>query len=148
MSPQQTMPQVELSTVLLRQGDRILTIFNPHWRAFTLPMSKRRSWSVGGELMTETWEEAAGRAAAEVMGRTSHPTLLHEIEQVQQSDRAGVWKNYRIRVYEILVAPDIPLLNGTIAEWLTPDEILDAKRCPLSITLVTVVGELKSSGWL
>lgn len=142
-----------VATVILYQG-RVLTVYNKKWGAFTLPTTKRRSWEddaiAKGAVREEPWENAAARAAAEWLGHTLTATLtdLGEVPEFQQSDRDGKWKRYRLKAYllDLDAEPSIPPMQ--IVEWLSPDDILDEKRMPISPTARHIVSYLQLKGVL
>ena len=45
MTDKPDFPEVDVAVALIVRRERILTTYNPRWGAFTLPMSKRRSWN-------------------------------------------------------------------------------------------------------
>lgn len=148
------LPMVDVvATVVLAEG-RILTVYNQKWGAFALPTTKRRIWedanAVEGSAREEAWDHAATRAAAEAMGctLTTEPQALGELPEFQQSDRDGAWKRYRLQafMFEYDSIPDVHPV--CVCEWLTPDQILDEARRPISPTARHVVSELKLRGVL
>jgi ADP-ribose pyrophosphatase YjhB (NUDIX family) len=148
------MPLVDVAVVIAEKGQRLLAVFNEKWGAFTLPMSKRRSWEAPskdqGESRREAWEDAAMRAAAEWTGRTStrKPELILDLAEFQQSDRDGQWKRYHLQAFRIAVDDDFKLPAGSTAEWLTADDLLDEQRRPISPTARHIVAELRLEGKL
>ena len=103
-------PEVRLAAVAITRGPEFLTVFNPKWCAFTLPMTKRRVWT-DPEVPAADHEEdplhAALCAVAEVLARPfapfefPGPVELVELQPFQQSDRDGVWKLYRFDVFRM-----------------------------------------------
>jgi hypothetical protein len=148
MIKQTRLPLAEVGVALIRCGERILVVYNPRWEAFTLPMTTRRRWPGSQDNPVEPWEDTAARAAAEVLGRTCKPAYFHEMQQVLQSDREGIWKEYYFQVFRVSAPEEGPLAPAVIGEWLTPDDIFDLNRKPLSTTVLTIVGELRSQGLL
>jgi len=63
------LPVVETAAVLIVRDGAILVVLNDRWGAFTLPMTKRRSWAAPNVKDTgervEEWEDAAVRVAAD-----------------------------------------------------------------------------------
>lgn len=143
------LPLVDVAGVLITSGDKVLAVYNEKWGAFTIPLTKRRSWKDPGaekdQERVEDWEDAALRAASEWMGRTTTqvPEHLGDVAEFQQSDRDAQWKRYRVQAYRIQLDEDASLPAGKIAEWLTVDELLDEKRRPVSPTARHVVAELR-----
>lgn len=146
------LPLLDIAAVLVMCHGRILMGFNAQWGAFTLPMSKRRSWedatTAKGKVREEKWEDTATRAAAEWLGRTLvvTPDPLGEIGEFQQSDRDGKWKRYHLRAYRLEVDPDIQPRASAPTEWLLPAQILDTARGPISPTARHIVAELRAKG--
>lgn len=142
------LPMVEIAAVAIMDGSHIMAVFNEHWGAFTLPMSKRRSWDIveNGRSVEqlEEWSDTAIRAAAEWMRQTfsAEPEFLTEVAAFQQSDRDRIWKRYQVQVYRLCVEKGAPLPAGRTAEWLTVDEFLDPKRKPISLTARNIVEDL------
>ncbi|MBM4148397.1 MAG: hypothetical protein FJ224_05085 [Lentisphaerae bacterium] len=145
---------VDLSVALVRRGDEVLTCYNDKWGAFALPMSKRReikdpnARDDAGRL--EDGTDAAFRAAAEWMGQTlvDTPPMIMDMAEFQQSDRDSVWKRYHLQVFEFRVEDDYETHPARVVEWLTPDEILDEGRRPISHTTRHVINELRSKSLL
>ena len=150
--------QLEISAVLIvRQGDeRVLTVYNPNWYAFSLPMTKVREFidPRGISHSKETWRHAASRAAAESLGRTLCPSprqILNVAEWIetygldetlQQGQRDGMLKQYWFRVFLVNVPPDTEPAPGVTGEWLTTDELLDPDRQPFSPTVAELLNML------
>ena len=123
-------PNVEVVATLLLQSDKLLSIFNPRWGAFTFPMSKRRFFmdTIVSETATpEKLNRAAARVAAEVLGRSfqpdEFPTPLLEIKNFEQSDVDGIWKLYTIHVFTLKLSEGVCFAPGLVAEWRTPKEL-------------------------
>jgi len=143
------MPLMDVAVALIMKGDRILVVYNEKWGAFTLPMSKRRTWTdpsskEGGERV-EDWEDAAIRAATEWTGCTSKnaPEFLLDLAEFQQSDRDAKWKRYHLEVFKVAVGDDLEIPSGRVTEWLEADDIVDEERNPISPTARHIVAELK-----
>jgi len=147
-------PLIDLVAVIVTRGDRILTVYNEKWGAFTLPMSKLRRWrdpKVKEKAeRVEDWEDAAVRAATEWVGRTTtdKPEYLREMAEFQQSDRDEKWKRYRTRAYRIELPAEVEPHPARVTEWLTAAEICDEHRRPLSPTARYIVRELHLTGHL
>ena len=153
--PTERWPSVDVSVALITWRKRILTIFNPRWGAFTLPMTKRRAWVARYARQSrreETWEDAAIRAAAEALGRTfsakavTGPVL--KLDGFTQSDSSGEVKTYHFQVFHVPLDAEIELLSGAVAEWLLPVEFADLDREPISLTARHLVGKLAADGVL
>jgi hypothetical protein len=148
-------PEVEVAVALIADGDRILTVYSPEWGSFTLPMTKRRKWDdpkIPPAHREETWIDAAGRAAAESLGRTfiglTELPLDPSAAPYHQSDRDGTWKRYEFKTFKLAVWSGESLLPGIVYEWLLVDEILDNDRRPLSPTARHLVRELQAQAKL
>jgi hypothetical protein len=123
-------PSVEVVATLMMQGDKILSIFNPRWGAFTFPMSKRKFFkdAVMSEAATpEKLNRAAARVAAEVLGRSfepnEFPAPLLEIKDYEQSDADGLWKLYTIHIFTLKLPESVNVAPGLVAEWRTAKEL-------------------------
>lgn len=119
-------PQVEASVVVIsNDAGLILLDFNPRWGVFTLPVSKRRTLQPGGPSATpasESWHDAALRAAAEVLGQPFPPSALTEtpdyVEPFTQSGRDCVMKRYEYRVFAMPWATPPQPVPGHVAVWV------------------------------
>ena len=76
MSDNKRVSAVEVGVALVRCEDRILLTYNQKWGAFSLPMTKRRTWTAERDLLVEGWEDCAARAGAEALGKTCTPGYL------------------------------------------------------------------------
>ena len=155
MADQPDVPTVDVAVALIRRGEQVLTIFNPRWSSFTLPMTKRRDWQdprIPPAHRKEGWVDAAARAAGECFGRTftTDPEFVADLPDWKQGDREGVWKRYNFQVFRISLSEDDgdSPCPGAIVEWLTPDEILDQQRRPISPSARHIIGKLKEEGHL
>lgn len=141
------MPLAEVAAVVITNGKEIMAVFNEVWGSFTLPMSKIRTWDNpnGGPDIVEPAVDAATRAAAEWLGCTflEKPTFLRDIPRFQQSDRDRVWKEYHFHMFRLDLERGAPIPQGRNAQWLTPDEFLDARRRPISPTARHLLAGLK-----
>lgn len=150
-----SMPTVEVAANAIFRPGLVLTVYNPRWGAFTLPMTKRRRWkdpTLRTGVRTERWRDAAIREAADLLGRTlvlsEFPTLLMRTEEYQQSDRSGEWKSYDFRVFRMQLQPNERLRDGVIAEWVCPEDAMEGKVRPVSPTTVYILLQLKRKGLL
>ena len=149
------MPLVDIAAVIISSGGKILTVFNDRWGAFTIPMTKLRAWKDPVEKdakeRQEEWRDAAMRAAAEAMGQTivdDDLEFLIDVSEFQQSDRDSRWKRYRMKAYGISPTGRVGVPSNVVVQWLTPDEILDENRGPISPTARHAVAELQLQGKL
>jgi ADP-ribose pyrophosphatase YjhB (NUDIX family) len=127
-------------------GHELLTVHNRHWGAFTLPMTKLRNWEsgvVGNPPRRERGAEAALRNVAEFVGTTTTqtPGLLLDVSDLRQSDRTGEVNHYHVQIYGFELSGR-RVAAGVVADWLTPNEILDASRHPVSPTARALVAKL------
>jgi hypothetical protein len=146
-------PLVDVAVVVLRGEGRVLLVYNPQWSSFTLPMTKRRRWQdprVPPANREEAWVEAAARAVGECLGTTftQPPGLLADLAEFHQGDRDGVWKRYHFQVFQLPLLTGQQHATGAVTEWLTPAEILDPERRPISPTARSLVQELMGRGLL
>lgn len=136
--------KVEISAVVIVRDRRILAVFNPAWGSFTLPMTKRRVLQ-GKKVPTapaeETWEHAAARAYAEVIGKTvsRFAKVATHTPGLTQGDRTGEVKNYQIETFRCDLPSGIEPRSDVTTEWLTLDEWLDPQRMPISPTAVHIL---------
>jgi hypothetical protein len=139
-----------VATVIYCQGE-LLTISNPNWGAFTLPMTKLRTRPLGLTDATrwELGEEAAVRNVAECLGITSvdPPLLLADFGNLSQSDRSGQVNHYVFQVYGFPVDGQ-QVGPGITAQWLTTAEILNPHRQPVSPTARELVKSLSGAAAL
>jgi hypothetical protein len=146
-------PLVDVVVTLVVRGGRILAVYNRSWSAFTVPMTKRRHWqdpSIPPAARDEDWVEAAARAAAEWLGRTSTipPQFLIDIAEWRQGDRDGVWKCYHFQVFKVVLKESEEPLAGAICEWLSPAQFLDENRRPISPTARHLIKQLHAQAQL
>ncbi len=142
-------PAVDVAVTVIRRGGKVLLCLNPKWAAFTLPMTKRRSWqdpNIPKAHREEKWIDAAARAACECLGRsfTVEPILCAELLEFLQSDRNGIWKRYGFQVFEIPWPEGEEVRSSVAVEWLTPQEILDESRRPISETARHIIARLQA----
>ena len=144
-----SLAKVEVAVTMIACGERILTIHNPKWGAFTFPMTKRRKWSDPEMPLgagDEAWRAAATRVAAEVLGRTlaqeEEPQLLHDTVELRQNDEEGIWKVYNLQIYKMRLL-EIPHSYGfgVVVEWLTARQLQE--RVPISQTVRNVIKHLE-----
>jgi hypothetical protein len=136
-----------VAVTLLVQGGNLLAVYNPKWSAFTLPMTKRRQWRDPEfpQVREEEWVDAAARAVAEWLGRTITvaPVVVDDLGGFAQGDRDGVWKRYNFHVFRVALPAGAAPVAGAVWEWLTPAQMLDPNRRPISPTARYVVQELQ-----
>ena len=145
-------PVVSVAVTVITSGGRILSIWNPNWGAFSLPMTKPRVLvdpGAPGTPRVEAWEAAAARAAAEALRCTISAKALDgpimPLTILEQSDRDGKVKEYRFQVFHLDIG-DLPDLVGeTPTEWLPPGEFDNYDRVPISRTARLLVGMLPDS---
>ena len=143
-------PLVEVAVALITSGGRVMTIYNPRWGAFSLPMTKRRDWadpSLANGHRQDAWSEAGARAAAETLGTTfrsqSFAQPIYEIAEFQQSDSDGKWKRYHFQVFHVPFADKPESVHGVIVEWMPPAYFEDQERRPISPTARHIIAELR-----
>lgn len=148
------MPRVEAAVLLIKRGEKALAIHNVKWGAFTLPISRRRSWRdsefPNAKSRKEEWTAAASRIAAEILGKTflttAVPKPLLELQGFKQSDSDGKWKIYNLHIFELLVEGDVGLAYGINGEWLSARDF--KQRQPISPTARYVIDHLLLEGHL
>lgn len=141
MSNDPNLPAYEVAVAVIQCGDRILLRYNADWGVFSLPMCKRRNWAFAEEIAREPWIDAAARAVAECVGKTSVPEFLLEMRRAQFSDRDGACKNYHFGIFRHTVDAESPLVLGIVGEWVELSAI--KQRRPLSSTVAAIVDELQ-----
>jgi hypothetical protein len=146
-------PKVPVAVTLIHFGSDLLLVYNAKWGAFTLPMTKQRRWphpSDPCKTFAESWENAATRNLAEWLGRTftSPPQHILDIEDYQQSDRDLKTKQYHFRLFAAAVDSADERVVWAAAESLSPAEILDPDRRPISPTARMLVQQLLELGKL
>ncbi len=152
-----TFPEVRVAAVAITRGDEFLTTFNGRWGGFTLPMSKRRTWSdpqVPGSERHEEAGDAAIRASAEALGRPLGPDdrlerlELMELEPYHQSNRDGAWKSYRFEVFRLRLAADTrpSVAPGAIFAWLSLDAMRESR--PVSPTAIRLAEAIRGAAVL
>lgn len=153
MAGQTNYREVEVAATLITRGQEILAVYNEQWMAFTLPMTKRRTWddpNIPVAHREEAWIDAAARAAAEWLGRTvtglTELPLPPDTEPYHQSDRTGQWTRYTFQVFRLELDPNDEPLPGAVTQWLTREQLLDESRRPISPTLRHVLQALDQAG--
>jgi hypothetical protein len=132
-------------------GAPILAVFNEKWGAFTLPMSKVRSWEFAGVRGAETPKDAALRGAAESMGRSfAQPEHVEPLgvlppEKILSARSMDV-KEYDIEVFRVWVEPDAEPEGLGVARWWPVDWFLDPDRKPISETARHIIKMLRKRG--
>ena len=132
------MDVIEVAVTAIAAGKKILMVRNDQWRSFTLPMTKVQRKPLGladNVTQIERWSDAAMRNVGECLGRTldREPKLLMDVGDLRQSDRTGEVHHYHFQVY--LVEVDFErTAPAVVAEWLTPGQVLDEHRRPISPT--------------
>jgi ADP-ribose pyrophosphatase YjhB (NUDIX family) len=147
MSKCPPVPALDVAVALLRFGDKILLVHNPVWGAFSLPMTKRRERadpSIRDSKTSESWSDAAVRAAAEALGRTlvMQPTEVLDLPDYEMSDRDDVWKRYHYKVFEFRFEKEQPLARSVAGELLTRQQALDPQRKPISVSARAILERL------
>jgi len=150
--PEKSYSDVYVKVVVITRGGAILTVFNEKWGAFTLPMSKTRTWphpDQPGKLVEELPQDTAIRAAVEALGRPlglhelpeRHP--VHSLDPYDQSDRDGVWKCYHYEIFHLELPPgEVPRpLGGAPTAWMTPEEMEKLK--PVTSTALYIATAMK-----
>ncbi len=127
------METVEVASVLIldSEGRRLLLDYNPQWRCYTLPMSKRHpmpGMHADDTTIEESLDTTALRATTEVLGRPLRPSQMPTrlnvaVPPYSRSGRDGQWKRYQHHVFVMRIDGTPNPLDGHSAVWLTPNEI-------------------------
>ena len=67
-----------------------------------------------------------------------------EIREFKESDRDGKWKSYDYHVFRQRFQEVPPLATSANVEWLSPEDIADPNRRPVSKTCREVVARAKA----
>jgi hypothetical protein len=131
--PEKRFADVSVKVVAITRGNAILTVFNPRWGGYSLPMSKTKTWphpDDSSKIVEESPRDTAIRAAVEALGRPlglhelpkHHP--VHSLEPYDQSARDAEWKCYHYEVFQLEVGPgEIPKpFDGAPLAWMTMEE--------------------------
>ena len=135
------LPEVDVVVTVICRGEQVLLVSNSNWKAFTLPMTKRRHWPYGVEPAPGRLEDpvdAAMRNVGECLGisSTNEPKRWlgeGKLVELTQSDRECISKRYVFHVFGF-AAESADLAPGVCGQWLKIDEILDERRRPISPT--------------
>jgi hypothetical protein len=146
------LPKLDVAVVIIKNGKKILLIYNRKWGAFTLPMTNRRTLIdnrfPNAQPEEEDWGRAAARAAAEVLGLTftpaSAPKPVFELKNCKRSDADGRIKAYNFHVFVLAVTAGVKLAIGTNGEWLRPNDL--GNREPISQTATEIINEFLLRG--
>lgn len=144
---------VEVAVTVLGCRSDVLAAYNHRWGSFTLPMTRRKKWqdpTVDLGVREEEWSTAGARAAAEILGRTlppkQCPKLISELKEYRQSGEDGVWKIYSFQIFALPVPPNIQLMTGVVAQWLSPADFLENQ--PISSTARYLISHLREKNLL
>ena len=140
--------RIEVAVTVISHKDKLLTVWNSQWGAFTLPMTKLRHRPFGmiqSVKRAELWSDAALRNVGECLGKTTAiiPKLLLDAGGLAQSDRSGDVNHYHFQAFWFPVGTS-QLAPGIVADWLTVDEIVDKQRHPISETARTLAALLQA----
>ncbi len=126
---------------------RLLLTWNTNWGCFTLPMTKLQL-----EQPAETPEQAAVRAAAEVLGV---PTRVVPGQAAQfargllRSPRDGDIKDYQYHVVPIEAHPDFAShIAAQPRVWAKIDKLQTGEYQPLSKSIAALLDDCIQWGWL
>ena len=141
--------RIDVVATVISCKDSLLLVFNDKWGAFTIPMTKLRHRPLGPQARRTQWElgaDAAMRNVGECLGISTGQTagLMADVGDIRQSERNGQINHYHFQVYGFQTDRQ-QAAAGVTANWLTPDEILDPTRSPISPTaraLVERLGEI------
>jgi len=144
----QPYPLVEVAVVVITDAQgRFLADYNEAWGGFTLPMSSLHDVPARVPVdkpTPESPQNAAIRAAAEVLGRPVSPGALVplniEVAPWNQSGRDGQWKRYQYRLFQLKIDFAPQPLPGHAAVWLTRAELGTLE--PISLTVRVILRAL------
>jgi hypothetical protein len=142
-------PTVRAAVLIISRGEKIAAVLNPAWGAYTLPMTKLRTWedpSTDEGPHFETAADAAIRVRTECIHGTCllEPTEFFKIDGFKQSDRDGRWKKYDFHVFHERMETAPVLAVGANVEWLTCEEIDDESRRPISKTCRDIIRRVRA----
>lgn len=143
--------RIDVVATIIHHNGELLLVHSPLWGAFTLPMTKLRHWQLGLVDNATRWErgdEAAMRNVAECLGSTSlqQPGLLLDVGGLRQSDRSGEVKYYQFQIYNFPFASR-QVAPGITSQWLTPAQILEENRQPISPTARFLITNLQGGAF-
>lgn len=139
-------PSIAVAYVVDPAG-RLLLTWNERWDAFTLPMTKLRS-----EQPAETPEQAAIRAAAEVLGvptRVVPGQVAKFARGLLRSQRDGEIKDYQYHVVPIEPHPDFAShVSKQPLIWVAINRLQIGEYQPLSMSIEQLLQECVAWGWI
>ena len=147
--PESTL-RIDVVVTAIYCDDKVLVVHDGDWGGFTLPITKQRRWPPGFDGTEDRWEtgsDAAMRNVGRCLGASfpRPPGLLGDVKDVRQRSPTGEINEYRFQVFGFRI--DKPRIGeGVVGEWLTPDQILNPKRRPISPTARTLVDKLNEFG--
>jgi hypothetical protein len=149
------LPEVDVVVTVIYRGEQVFLAFNSNWKAFTLPMTKRRRWPYGVESAPGRLEDlvdAAMRNVGECLGITStvaaRPWLGGDtVVERTQSDADGTSKRYLFHVFGF-AAESADFAPGVCGQWMRVGEILDEGRRPISPTARFILRRLQAQAKL
>jgi 8-oxo-dGTP pyrophosphatase MutT (NUDIX family) len=138
-------PSIAVAFIVDSQG-RLLLSWNEKWGAFTLPMTKLRS-----DPPAETPEQAAVRAAAEVLGvpaRVVPGKAAKFARGLQKSTRDGGIKDYQYNVVPVEAHPDYAAIIGSRPYvWASIDKLQTGEYQPVSSSVQPLLQDCVEWGW-
>lgn len=139
-------PSIAVAYVVDSQG-RLLLTWNEKWGAFTLPMTK-----VHSDQPAETPEQAAIRAAAEVLGVPTRVVKDKETKfarGLQKSPRDGDIKDYQYNVVPVEADPDFAShISSQPLVWAAIDKLQAGEYQPVSTSVESLLRECFEWGWV
>ena len=140
-------PSIAVAYVVDKQG-RLLLTWNAKWGSFTLPMTK-----VHTDQPAETPEQAAVRAAAEVLGvptRVVPGKAAKYSRGLQNSSRDGDMKDYQYNVVPVEAHPDFASQNSSNQPilWAAIEKLQDGEYQPVSKSVEALLRECVQWGWI
>lgn len=139
-------PSIAVAYIVDSQG-RLLLAWNEKWGAFTLPMTK-----VLSEQPAETPEQAAIRAAAEVLGVPTQvvPGKATKFARgLQKSPRDGDIKDYQYNVVQVEAHPDfVSQVSSKPLVWAAINKLQTGEYQPVSRSVESLLRECVEWGWI
>lgn len=139
-------PSIAVAYIVDSQG-RLLLTWNNKWGAFTLPMTK-----VQFDQPAETPEQAAIRAAAEVLGVPTQIVPGKETKfarGLQKSPRDGDIKDYQYNIVQVEAHPDFAsLVSSKTFVWASIAKLQNSDYQPVSKSVDAILQECVAWGWI
>ena len=145
--PDPNQPFIAVAYLVDSEG-RLLLAWNNKWGAFSLPMTKIRT-----EWPDETPDEAAVRAAAEILGvpaRVAAGKTTQFSEHLAPSLRDQEIKDYKCHIVPVEVHPDFDANIRADRAWIWADveKLQQQDYQPVSPSVAGFLKDAQEWGWL